>query len=146
DVSASGLSKSTLGNRDLRPEHTLEQEVSLDLVVNHNYDLKFSYTWQKTTDQLVFRELPTFTGYINQWANGGTVVGHTYELTLEGRLVQTPDFSWTSTFVADRSGGKITEWPFSCFNLSFRYICEGVDMYALMSGPYMWDHSMLASH
>lgn len=146
DVSASGVSKSTLGNRDLRPEHTLEQEISLDAIVFQDYGIRLTHAWQETTDQLVFRDLPTFTGYTNQWANGGTVTGYTTEVTLEAQLVETPDFSWTSTFVADRSNGKITEWPYNCFNLSFRFICEGVSIYALMSGPYVWDQSMLASH
>ena len=146
DVSGSGVSKSSLGNKDLRPEHTIEQEVSVDMVLFRDYGIRLTQAWQETTEQLVRRDIPSFTGYSEQWANGGTVIGHTTEVTVEARFIETPNFSWTSTFVGDRSRGEITDWPFACYNQSYRYICGGTSIYALFSGPFMWDQSMLASH
>ena len=146
NVNARGVSKSFLGNEDLRPEHTIEQEVSIDMVLFRDYGIRLTQAWQETTEQLVKRDIPSFTGYQEQWANGGTVIGHTTEVTVEARFIETPNFSWTSTFVGDRSRGEITDWPFACYNRSYRYICGGTSIYALFSGPFMWDQSMLFSH
>src|SRR5690606_10428012 len=82
--------KTQLGNKDLRPEHTTEQEVSLDMIVGGNYGVTLTHAWQNTTEQLVTAALPGFVGYSTQWKNGGTVSGHTTELTIEARVIQTP--------------------------------------------------------
>jgi hypothetical protein len=134
NVTASGVSKSTLGNRNLRPEHTLEQEVSLDLILYERFGIKLTHAWQETSEQLILTDVPSFTGYSEQWINGGSMLGHTTELTLEGSLVQTPTFGWNSMVVADRSRARIGDWPGQCLNPSFRFICEGESAYALWAG------------
>ena len=138
NVSASGVSKSFLGNRDLRPEHTLEQEVTLDMVLFRDYGIRLGQSWQKTTEQLVRRDIPTFTGYANQWANGGTVVGHTTEVSVEARFIETPGFSWTSTIVGDRSRGEITEWAVQLLQRILPlHLCRYFDLFVVFGSVHV---------
>jgi TonB-linked SusC/RagA family outer membrane protein len=132
--------KATLGNRDLRPEHTTEQDLSLEMILFNRYSAQVNYVWQRTTDQLNNADLPAWMGYSSQWTNGGTVSGNTIELSLEGRLVQRPQWSWTMNLVADRSQGKIEEWPYPCdASTAWRYRCAGVGIYEI------WGQRMLTS-
>ena len=138
--------KTQLGNKELRPEHTTEQEVSLDMIVGGNYGVTLTHAWQNTTEQLVTAALPGFVGYSTQWKNGGTVSGHTTELTIEARVIQTPRVAWTSTIVADYSEAKIEEWPFACENPAWRYYCTGVGMYEIWGSSHVHSQEMLLAH
>src|SRR5690606_657203 len=118
-------SKTQLGNRDLKPSKTTENEVSLEMVVANRFGIELTHAWQRSEDQLYQVPLLAFTGYSSQWQNGGTVAGSTTELSVQGQIIQTPRFAWTSTFVADRSESTIEEWPFPCTNPAWLFRCEG---------------------
>jgi TonB-linked SusC/RagA family outer membrane protein len=134
NVGSTGVSKGTLGNRDLRPEHTREQEVSLDMILFGRFGVKLTRAWQQTTEQLVLADVPSFTGYASRWTNGGTVEGWTNEFTLEAELMRRRNFNWTSVFIADRSDGRIKDWPGTCLNPTFRYVCGGEKIYSMWAG------------
>ncbi len=121
------VSKNTLGNRDLRPSHTIEHEAGLDLILNNRYQIELTYARQETSDQIIQMTVPALTGYNTQWQNAGTMEGHTYEASFEAVVVQRPGLSWNTTFVADRSRSTITEWDRSCIGASnsLGEICEG---------------------
>src|SRR5690606_23351056 len=131
EVSETGVAKGTLGNRDLRPEHTLEQEVSLDMILFDRLGVKLTRAWQETSHQLVLADVPSYTGYASRWVNGGTVEGWTTELTLEAEVLRRGNFSWTSMFIADKSDGRVKDWPGTCLNPTFRYVCAGTKIYSL---------------
>ena len=143
DVRATGVSKSTIGNSLLKPEHTLEQEVSVETILFDRLGVDVTYSWQRTRDQLVDIPLPALTGFETQWANVGTVVGNTIEVTFDANLVQTPDFSWTSTLVFDRSRAKIEDWPISCRTPGFRNWCTGNDLLELWQQDHIRQRSRL---
>ncbi len=138
--------KSQLGNTELRPEHTTEQEVSLDMILAGRYGVTLTQAWQRTTDQLVTAQLPGFTGYSSQWRNGGVVSGHTTELTIEARLIQTPRFAWSSTVVADYSEAKIDEWVFAPENPAWRQYSTGVGLYEIWGSRFVDSSDALARH
>jgi TonB-linked SusC/RagA family outer membrane protein len=146
EVSNTGPSKDNLGNRELRPEHTTEQEVSLDVILFNRFSVDVTHAWQRTTNQLVLANLPSILGYGGQWSNGGTVSGHTTELAIEASLYRTENFDWSTTFVADRSRGKIEDWPFACENPTWRYRCDGVGIYEVWGGHFIRSPSELAGH
>jgi len=134
------ISKGVLGNRNLRPEHSTEQEFGIDLVVLGRYSLELTYAKQRTVDQLLSVPVPAVTGYVNQWANAGTIEGNTWELTFDANLVQTPTLRWNSTLVADRSRSRITEWGRPCYFDGHRYFCEGSNL------SEMWTQRLVRSH
>lgn len=119
------ISKGTLGNRDLRPEHSTEQEYGIDLVALGRYSLQLTYATQRTVDQLISVPVPAVTGYINQWQNAGTIEGNTWEVTFDANLLQRPNMSWSATLIADRSTSQITEWNRPCYFDGGQRFCGG---------------------
>lgn len=138
-VSGGSVSKGTLGNKNLRPEHSVEQEVGLDMILNSRHSLQLVYARNKTTDQLIQVPLPAVFGYNTQWQNAGTVESNTIEATLETMLVQRPDFQWSINVVADRTRSDITEFNRGCFGTT-PYYCAGerigtIRGYRFLNGP-----------
>ena len=132
DVAGGSITKVTLGNRDLRPAVTTEQDLGLDFIINDRYSVELSYVRSRTVDQISDVNLPTVSGYSFQWQNTGSTKGHTYELTAQAQWVNRDQFSWSSTFIADRTRMKITEWNTSCVAATLTYRCPGFslgDMY-----------------
>ena len=138
--------KTQLGNRDLKPSLTTENEVSLEMVVADRFGVELTHAWQRSEDQLYQVPLLAFTGYGSQWRNGGTIEGHTTELSIQGQLIQTPSFGWTSTFVADYSTSEIAEWPFPCTNPAWLFRCEGNGVYEIWGVRWLDSFDRLASH
>ena len=132
DVGAGSITKVTLGNRNLRPAVTREQEIGLDFVINNRYSVELSYVTSATRDQISDVNLPTITGYSFQWQNTGSTEGRSLELTAQAQWVNRTDFSWSSTFIADRTRNEITAWNTACFPGTLTYYCTGfslADMY-----------------
>jgi hypothetical protein len=133
--SSGGLpNKTTLGNPNLKPERTVEQEFGLDMILNNKYQLQLTYAKQVTADQIIAMTLPATSGYPQRFENAGEITGTTLEATLEAQIVNRPNFSWNMTVVADRSRGEVTEWNRACLGAanSLSITCEGVqlgDMY-----------------
>jgi TonB-linked SusC/RagA family outer membrane protein len=120
-----GLQLVTLGNPFLRPEKSTEQEFGVDLVALGRIGLQLTYATQKTVDQLVSVPLPRIFGYGSKWDNAGTIEGHTYEATLEARVIDNADFRWSLNLIADRSRNKITEYDRPCHTDGFGWRCAG---------------------
>lgn len=114
NMGAAGITLGTLGNVYLKPEKTTEQEFGLDAVALERVSLNLSYAKQRTVDQLIQVPLPAVYGFSAQWQNAGTLEGHTYEGTLETRLIETPKVRWGLTFIADRSRNKLVEYDRPC--------------------------------
>jgi TonB-linked SusC/RagA family outer membrane protein len=129
NVSSTGaVTRSTLGNRNLRPEHTTEQEMGLDMIINDRYSIQLTRARQKTRDQIIQMALPAMLGYPTQWVNTGVQSGNTWEATVEAQVVNRPGFTYSTTFVADRSRSTIDEWNRSCFISGLRNVCGGASL------------------
>ena len=126
--SSGGITKSTLGNRYLKPEHATEQEVGLDAIIGNRVELQLVYANVKTTNQLVLVPLSAAFGFTAQWQNAGTVEGNTWEASVQATLVQNRDMQWSVGFIADRSRHTVTEFDRACFRTgpdNAFYRCEG---------------------
>jgi TonB-linked SusC/RagA family outer membrane protein len=100
----------TLGNRDLRPEFSREQEVGVDMgLLNNRFLVGLTYANTVTEDQILPVPLPAYTGYSHQWRNAGTLENNTWEASLEARILERGDFAWNGRFVYDRTRSTITE-------------------------------------
>lgn len=126
--SSGGVSKGVLGNRFLKPEHTTEIDMGLDIIFQNRHQLELTYARQTTVDQLISVPVPAVTGYVNQYQNSGEISGHSYELTFSSQLMSSPRFSWNTTFIADHSSSEITEWNRACFNTTVGRRCQGVNL------------------
>jgi hypothetical protein len=100
----------TLGNRDLKPEFQVEHEAGIDAgLFNNRVSLGLTYAQSETRDQILQVPLASFAGFGSQWQNAGTVESKTYEATLDLRLVDRPNFSWSSRVLFDRTTSEVTE-------------------------------------
>jgi TonB-linked SusC/RagA family outer membrane protein len=136
--------KGQLGNRNLRPEHTTENEVTLNAILFEKFGLTLTHAWQTTIDQIVPAPLP---GYSTQIVNAGSVAGHTTEFSLEANLIQTPNLAWNSLIVADYSSSKITDWPLPCdASRTWRFDCTGEPVYGIYGFRLLTSHKQLSDH
>ncbi len=89
------LPGSTLANPDLSWETTVQTNVGLDLgILNDRFNLSLEYFVKNTTDLLFNRLVPQFTGRTNQFVNAGEVQNRGFDLTIDGRIIQSEDFNW----------------------------------------------------
>jgi len=145
-VSGGLPTKSSLGNPELAPEHTTENEFSLSTILFGKYSLVVTHARQTTVDQLVQAALPAYTGYPSQWVNAGAVAGHTTEIEFEAQLIQDADLGWTTGVVGDYKYAEITDWPIACQTPGWRYNCLGEPVYGLYSWWLVKDQQGLKRH
>ncbi len=109
-VSGGRISPVTLGNKDLKPEFSREHEVGFDMsMFDFKAMLTVTYAQTSTQDQILPVPQPAFTGYQTQWRNAGTLESKTWEATLDLRLVERADLSWSTKILWDRTRSTITE-------------------------------------
>ncbi|HSL70082.1 MAG TPA: SusC/RagA family TonB-linked outer membrane protein, partial [Longimicrobiales bacterium] len=139
-IGTNGLTLGTLGNAFLKPEKTTEQEFGVDLVALERFSLTLNYAKQRTVDQLVEVPLPAVYGFSEQWQNAGTLEGHTYEGTLEARLLERPNLRWSMTLIADRSRNRLVEYDRPCHADGLGNRCAGEVL------GEMWAQKLWRSH
>jgi TonB-linked SusC/RagA family outer membrane protein len=132
-----GLTLNVLGNPFLKPEKATEQEFGVDLVAFGRYSLQLTYATQKTEDQLVQVPLPRIFGFGTKWENAGTIEGHTYEGTLEARLIDNQAMRWSVNLIADRSRNRITEYNRPCHTDDFGWRCAGETLGMLYGAKFL---------
>ncbi len=139
--------KGNLGNTQLRPEHTTENEVSLNVIAFENrVGLVVTHARQTTSDLLNPGPLPAITGYNSQWVNAGTIAGHSTEVELETQLVQQANLGWTSVFVFDYSNARITDWTIPCYTQAWLFNCQDIPVYGLYSRWLLKSRAQLNQH
>ena len=73
--SGGSITAQTLGNKDLKPETTLETEYGIDAELFHKYGLTITYARDITTDQILPVPPSVSSGFSSQWKNAGTMDG-----------------------------------------------------------------------
>jgi TonB-linked SusC/RagA family outer membrane protein len=102
------ITANTLGNKNLRPENTLETEYGIDAEFFHKYGLNVTYARDITTDELLLVPASVSSGFSNQWRNAGTMDGRTWEVSLNVPILAKKSFVWTSRFNWDQNRAYIT--------------------------------------
>jgi TonB-linked SusC/RagA family outer membrane protein len=103
------LSPATLGNRNLRPEVTTEQEYGIDLELFRRIGLNVTYAFAETEDQILLVPPSQATGFTNQWQNAGTLENKTWEVSLNVPIVTRRDLSWSTRLSWDQTRTIITK-------------------------------------
>jgi len=116
NVSGGRVTPVTLGNKDLKPEFSVEHEAGIDMsLFDNRVSLALTYARARTEDQILQVPFAAFQGFQNQWRNAGTIESKTYEASLDVRILDTEDFSWSGKILFDRSKSKITEMNLPAF-------------------------------
>lgn len=106
------VSPSLLGNTSIKPERQVETELGLDMsLLDGRLGLEFSYYNKDVEDLLLFVNLNPSSGFLNQYANVGTMTNKGFELMLTGAPVQQENVKWTSTIIYSRNRNEVNNIP-----------------------------------
>ncbi len=109
-VSGSTVTKSTLGNRNLKPELATEIEAGFDAFFNNKFRVSFTYANSEVEDQILQLPLISPYGFNSQWVNGGTVKSITFEASLDYFAIREKDVNLSFNVLFDRTRSEITEF------------------------------------
>jgi TonB-linked SusC/RagA family outer membrane protein len=120
------ITANTLGNKNLRPENTLETEYGIDAELFHKYGVTLTYARDITTDQLLQVPPSVSSGFSSQWKNAGTMDGRTWEASLNVPIINKRALAWTSRLNWDQTRTYITRMDVPDFfatnnNANIRY-------------------------
>jgi hypothetical protein len=115
-VSASGVSFGVAGNRNLRPEITVDNEIGADIELFRRALVTVTYAASETRDQIHQAPNPAEKGFSTQWQNVGTMENKTWELALNLPVIRSRDISWTWTATYDRTRTTISELDVAPFS------------------------------
>jgi len=106
------ISSTQLGNAGIKPERQTETEVGTDMsFLGGRLGLEFSYYHKDVKDLLLFVGLTPSSGFLNQYANIGTMTNKGIELMITGAPVQKENFKWTSTLIYSRNRNEVNNIP-----------------------------------
>jgi TonB-linked SusC/RagA family outer membrane protein len=94
NISNGNLSKSTLGNKNLKPSESKELEIACDIMFLNKFDFTASYAQTTTNDAFALAPLPAHLGYPSQWQNVGTLLSNTIEASLGYNIIKTKKLNW----------------------------------------------------
>ena len=102
---------SALNNPDLKWETTITRNGGLDFgFLNNRFSGMVDVYWNTTTDLLVQAPLATASGYSSQYQNVGQTSNRGVELSLDGYLIETKDFSLSANFNIAFNKNKVDEF------------------------------------
>lgn len=88
--------------------HQFDFGVDLGLFENR-LSVGFDYYYKKTKDALLRETSSDIIGGMSYWVNEGEVENKGFDLTLTGRIIQTRDWQWTSTFSFSHNKNKVVK-------------------------------------
>lgn len=95
---------------DLTWEKVHQFDFGVDLGLFENcLSLGFDYYYKKTKDALLRETSSDIIGGMSYWVNEGEVENKGFDLTLTGRIIQTRDWQWTSTFSFSHNKNKVVK-------------------------------------
>jgi TonB-dependent SusC/RagA subfamily outer membrane receptor len=99
NTDAPGVTDSSLGNKDLKPEKTQEYEAGFDAdLLSQKVHFEFTYYDKKSKDALIAVRLPPSLGRSReQFKNLGEVSNKGVEIQATAQLIQRPNFGWSVT-------------------------------------------------
>ena len=134
-VAGGNISKSVLGNKELKPQTTTETEFGVDFSIMDRVSVEFTQSSSTNEDQLLPVPLAGFYGYSSQWRNAGTLEADATELSINASVINTRDMSLTMGLNWDKYDQRITE-----FNMpSYLYSAGGPKVF------YMKNETQYAS-
>ncbi len=102
-ISGGQVVKNTLGNSNLKPEFAKELELGVDLAFLDRFSLELTRAETTIENQLLDVPLASYVGYTTQWQNAATLETSTWEVSLQGVLIQKKDLGLTFGINFDRT-------------------------------------------
>ena len=97
-----------IANPDLKWESTSQLDFGVDFAAfDRRLRLTADVYYKKTTDLLREKYLPLSSSYDKIWVNDGEVTNKGFEVSLEGDIVHTRDWSFSATFIYSMNRNKV---------------------------------------
>lgn len=120
-----GISRRSLGNVDISPTFTKEEELGIDLSFKSRLSASIVYVKNASKDVFVAVPALAVSGYQTVIRNTATLTGNIAELTVQGQILNNPrGLQWTTLIVADHSNNYIKKFGRTCFDDGIQYKCE----------------------
>lgn len=103
------LNPNQLGNKNLKPEVSTEQEYGMDLELFSKYGVTVTKSHNVIDDQLLQPPPPAAAGFASQWTNAGQLTNNTFEVSLNVPIVATRNVDYSARFNYDRTTSVITQ-------------------------------------
>jgi TonB-linked SusC/RagA family outer membrane protein len=105
------------GNELLSPEKQSELELGIDVgVLKNRVGLEFSYYTKKVEKLLLPVNVPTSSGFSQQWLNVGTIQNKGIEIAVNAIPLKTKKLEWKSQINFWRNTAKVTKLDVPAFN------------------------------
>lgn len=119
------VARQGLGNPNLRPELSTEQEFGIDLIVKNRISASFTYVSNNTRDNQIGLPAPALTGFNTVETNVGRVTGNTIEGTINAQILSNPrGLTWDVLVVGDKRRNFVSEFNRTCYTDGYFYRCE----------------------
>jgi TonB-linked SusC/RagA family outer membrane protein len=135
-VSSAGVSFGNLGNKNLKPEVTTDNEIGADIEFFRRALLTVTYDKSRTENQILLVPNAAEKGFGNQWNNAGVISNRTWELSLNLPVIQRRDVSWSWTFSYDRTRTIIDSLTVAPYNYGSTSQATGSIYLAKTGEPY----------
>lgn len=123
-----GIKWSTVGNTALSWEVNKTFDVGLDFALFDRMSGTFEWFNRKSDDLLYSMPLPSSMGLLEQPRNIAAMVNNGIEISLEGDIVRTHDFSWNMSLMGSTIKNEVTSIPEPFVNGTKRW-SEGHSIY-----------------
>ncbi len=107
---SAGTAPQQLGNQNLRWEKTRQLNLGANLgLFNNRLGLELNMYNKYTTDGLLQITLPGTTGFSSYWSNAAEISNKGFELAINSVNINTPNFTWSTSFNIARNVNTIEE-------------------------------------
>jgi len=138
------IRRSSLGNVNITPTFTQEQELGLDLSFDNRISASLTYVDNSSKDVFVNIPAPAVSGYQIVVTNPARLGGKVVEATIQGAILTKPTgLQWTMLFVADRSQLSTGRFGRTCFDDGLQYKCDGIRLSEMWGNEIVRDKAHL---
>ena len=115
-----GLVRAGLANDQLQWEQVKKLNAGIDLaVLNERLQVSFDVFTNQTDKMITYEPMPTASGFDYAITNSGGLKTSGLELSVNGRIINTKNFTWDAGFNAAKYSSSITALPVSKIITSF---------------------------
>ncbi len=115
----------TLGNKDLKPQRSTENDYGIEMVLFNRVSAGLTYANTKSVDQILSVPLPKAGGFSSQWQNSGTLESNSWESWVEVPVITTAEMGWDVRVNVDRTRNEITQLDRPPYRSGFFYYRDG---------------------
>ena len=124
NASMSGALVSSLENTNLKWEQNGNLNVGVEAKVFDRFSASIEWYNRKTTDMLLDYPMASSLGFDSYLKNIGSMRNTGWDITLNGRLVNTNDFTWDLTLMGSTIKNKVLHWADKPEIISGNYIIK----------------------